>query len=166
MAKGTNSFPPGRIDPSLCTHLFYAFATLDQTTYQITAQDPSVDIDQQGFSNFTAIKQNNKNLKTLISLGGGSDSNDGTGKYSKLVSNTANIKAFVNSVMTFLQTYGFDGLDLDWEVPSGPADKAGLTQLAQALRTAFNLKGYLLSAALPSDINQIIHGNKTIRNNW
>lgn len=109
------------------------------------------------------IKTSNKNLKTLISLGGGSDSNDGTGKYSKLVSNAANIKTFVNSVMKFLSLYGFDGLDLEWQVPSGPADKAGFTQLAQALRTAFNPKGYLLSAALPSDISQIIDGNKTFR---
>lgn len=56
-------------------------------------------------------------IERLISIGGWSDSQDGTGKWSKLVASNAKIARFVDSVMTFLRTHGFDGLDVDWEYP-------------------------------------------------
>jgi len=122
----------------------------------IVQQDTGVD--PQGYPNFVALKKKTPNLKTMISLGGGDDSSDGSKNYSKLVASITNIQTFVNSVMTFLQTYGFGGLDLDWECPFGAADKAGFVRLTKALRTAFNPKGYLLSAAVPTDASQVISG--------
>jgi len=94
----------------------------------------------------------------MISLGGGRDFNDGTNKYSKLVANTTKIATFVSSVMTFLQKYGFDGLDIDWEHPTAATDKAGYVSLTKALRKAFNPKGYLLSAAVPAIARQVASG--------
>ena len=126
----------------------YAFAVLDANTYNINVVDPWGDISLNGYSNFVALKSKNPNLKVMISLGGWNDSNDGTGKYSKLVASSTNIAAFVNYAMAFLAKYSFDGLDIDWENPSTAADKAGYSNLITALRTAFNTKGYLLSAAV------------------
>jgi chitinase len=59
----------------------------------------------------------------LVSMGGKVDSKDGTNKYSKLVSSSANIAAFSSKVLTFLSKYGFDGLDVNWQYPSSPADQ-------------------------------------------
>jgi chitinase len=132
--------------------LVYAFAVLDATTFNIKVFDPWVDTDPtnvngQMYSKFVALKKQNPSLKTMIAIGGWTDSTDGTAKYSKLVSSTTNINTFVSSVVNFLKLYGFDGLDVDWEYPASAADKAGFVQLLSALRTAFG-STYLLSIAV------------------
>ena len=132
--------------------MVYAFAVLDASTFKIKVFDPWVDTDPtnvngQMYSKFVALKKQNPSLKTMIAIGGWADSNDGTAKYSKLVSSTTNINTFVSSVVSFLKLYGFDGLDVDWEYPACAADKAGFVQLLSALRTAF-CSTYLLSIAV------------------
>lgn len=62
----------------------------------------------------------------LLGLGGWTDSR--SDKYSRLVSEPQRRAAFVSHVVSFLQEYGFDGLDLDWEYPgyqSSPQDREG-----------------------------------------
>ena len=56
----------------------YAFAILNPTTFQIQIQDTWADISLQGYSNFVALKAQNPNLKTMISIGGWTDSTDGS----------------------------------------------------------------------------------------
>lgn len=135
----------------------YAFAVLDGSTYTIKTFDSWTDISLQGYAKFVGLKTKNPSLKTMISIGGWTDSHDGA-KYSNLVASTTRINTFVNSVMSFLQTYGFDGLDIDWEYPSTAADKAGFARLITALRSAFNSKGYLLSAATPASSSAVDSG--------
>ena len=72
----------------------YAFALMDPNSYKIVQKDSGVD--PEGNRNFVALKKKNPNLKTMISLGGGRDSNDGTNKYSKLVARTTRIATFVS----------------------------------------------------------------------
>lgn len=150
------------IDPSLCTHFVYAFAVLDGRSFALKVYDSWGDIDLRGYSKFIGLKTQNPSLKMMISLGGWTDSTDGSKKYSKLVSSSNNIANFVTSVIAFLQKYGFDGLDIDWEYPSTPADKAGLSQLLKALRTAFGPRGYLLSIAVPANPKTSRNGNTLI----
>ena len=61
----------------------------------------------------TSLK--NYGLKVLIALGGWNDS--AGNKYSRLVNDAAARKRFIDSVITFIETHNFDGLDLDWEYP-------------------------------------------------
>jgi chitinase len=42
----------------------------------------------------------------------------GSRDFSNMVSSDANVATFVSTTMTFLQRWGWDGLDLDWEYPS------------------------------------------------
>ena len=61
-------FPVSDIDSTLFTHLFAAFADLDNETYQITI--PSAY--QAQFSTFTeTVQQKNPSVKTILAIGGG-----------------------------------------------------------------------------------------------
>lgn len=144
------SFSPDNIDPNLCTHLIYSFASLDEATFTMVPSDTRTDIRNGWYLQFTGLKAKNPQLKTMIALGGWTDSTDGTNKYSKLVSSDANIAKFVASVVQLLGDYNFDGLDVDWEYPASAADKVGFISLLTALKNAFIPKGYLLSVAVPT----------------
>lgn len=140
------------------THAIYAFAVLDATTLKIKVYDSWADIDLKGYANFVALKTKNPNLKVMIAIGGWNDSNDGSGKYSRLVASSTNINTFVTSAVAFLRQYKFDGLDLDWEYPTTAADKTGFKNLIVALKTAFKPYGFLLSAAVPGGASSIDAG--------
>lgn len=38
--------------------------------------------------------------------------------FSNMASTAANRKKFINNMIQFMDTYGFDGMDLDWEYPT------------------------------------------------
>jgi chitinase len=150
------------VDTKLCTHLVYAFADLDDSTLQITPNNPAVDIDQEFYHKFTGLKSQNPKLKTMLSIGGWVDSNIND-KYSRMVSTSENIQTFVDSVLRMLSDYGFDGLDVDWEYPRTDADKIGFSNLLAALKKAFAPYNYVLSAAvspLPADLGKSITTSK------
>jgi len=154
--KENATFGVNNINPDLCTHLVYASASLDNISYNIVSGNQTIDITQGAYSQFVGLKSKNPDLKTMISIFESSD--DGKNTFSKMVTSNSRITSFLNSVVKFLQQYKFDGLNLDWEVPSTPTDKAGFANLSRKLRTAFNPYGYLLSASTPPNITNIQEG--------
>ena len=81
------------------------------------------------YSRFTAIKARAPGLQTWISVGGWSFNDAGNTPdtrtaFSNMASTSANRQAFVNSLVQFMNTYGFDGADIDWEYP-GADDRGG-----------------------------------------
>lgn len=125
----------------------YAFATLDGTSFEIKPFDPQVDITDEGYKKFVQMRTKNPQIKTWIAIGGWKDSH-ADDKYSRLVSNPTNIDTFVRSVVSFLKTHGFDGLDIDWEFPTSGSDKLGLAALLRSLRVAFSEDSYKISVAI------------------
>lgn len=78
--------------------------------------DSWADTDEYGpdlYRKVTAFKK--KGVKVLIGLGGWNDSLGS--KYSQLVNNPSARKRFIENALAFIDQYGFDGLDLDWEYP-------------------------------------------------
>ena len=150
--KGDGKYEVDNINATLCTDMVYAFAILDNNTYTIKEFDLNVDLgaDYRFYAKFVDLKKKNPNLKTTIAIGGWTDSHDETNKYSKMVADAGKRKIFVDSVMAFLQLYKFDGLDIDWEYPASPSDKAGLAELMKELRVEFDKQTppYLLTIAV------------------
>ncbi len=68
--------------------------------------------------------------KAVLMVGGAGEINGWRGAAS-----AANRATFVDNLLSVVDAYGFDGLDLDWE-PIEAGDRAPLIALAQALRTA------------------------------
>lgn len=136
------------INLDVCTHLVYAFAVLDEASYTIKAYDDWLDLPSglDNYNSFTSLKDQKPSLKTMLAIGGWTDS-EGTSKYSDLVASSTNRQAFITHVIPFLKQYNFDGLDLDWEYPQ-LADKTNFGIFAQELKEAFEPQGLLLSAAV------------------
>lgn len=125
------------------------------------------------YANFNNLRNKNPNLTMMIGIGGW---NDGSTKYSLMANNSVSRREFINSVVEFLETYNFDGLDLDWyvidliienkyllsnrEYPGfqdygqkigNPNDKENFAVLIKELHDAFQQKGYVLSAAVAAE---------------
>lgn len=83
-------------------------------------------------------------VKVVVALGGWGQS---TG-FSPMAADTAARRRFVQNVLSFLVTNGYDGVDLDWEYPGSAADSANLTALVRDLRTAFSRVNTPLSISL------------------
>jgi GH18 family chitinase len=68
---GGGSMTPEDIDPCLCTHVIYAFSEMDNNQLTPMEKHDLKDGSQPGFfERFNAWKSVNKNLKTLLAVGG------------------------------------------------------------------------------------------------
>ncbi|XP_068930710.1 chitinase-3-like protein 1 isoform X2 [Petaurus breviceps papuanus] len=145
---GDASCLPDNIDAKLCTHIIYSFANISNN--QIDTWEWN---DVTLYESLNELKQRNTKLKTLLSVGGW---RLGTKRFSDMASQTESRRTFINSVMTFLRTHNFDGLDLAWLYP-GRRDKQNFNSLLQEMADEFSkeaqrtgMERLLLSAALPA----------------
>ncbi len=67
--------------------------------------------------------------------------------FSKIAAEETSRKRFGESLREFVDRYGYDGVDIDWEVPVGAIDVANCTKLMQAARAALPAPRYLISMA-------------------
>ncbi|CAI0394973.1 unnamed protein product [Linum tenue] len=127
-------FPISAIESTLFTHLFCAFADLDPSTYGVTISPEN----QPQFWNFTpTVAKRNPLVKTLLSIGG-AGANSSALAY--MAGNPTARQVFFNSSMGLARSYGFDGLDLDWEFPRSGKEMADFGTLVDEWRVAVNVE--------------------------
>ncbi|EJD43564.1 glycoside hydrolase [Auricularia subglabra TFB-10046 SS5] len=84
--------------------------------------------------------------------------------FSQMAASAAGRQTFINSCIDWARTYGFDGVDIDWEYVGdparggGPADTENFTKLMQEMRAAFQAEAsssgkreLLITVAGPAD---------------
>ncbi|KAI0330677.1 hypothetical protein GY45DRAFT_730642 [Cubamyces sp. BRFM 1775] len=164
------NFQPTDIDPTDLTHILYAFADVSPDTGTISLTDSWADEQKHyagdswndvGNNLYGCLKQlyllklQNRNLKVLLSIGGWTYSQYG---HFSFITDSTKRATFVNSAVSLIENYGFDGVDIDFEYPTTPALASGYASLLTSLRTAFdNLQAqkgdstpYELTAAVPA----------------
>ncbi len=136
----------------------FAFAYFHPTTFQITAMDSNA---ASLMTDFTALRSQQPGLQTWISVGGWSFNDPGNvpdtqTAFSDMASTAANRATFIQSLISFMRNYGFDGADIDWEYPvapdrSGrPEDKANYVHLVKEMKAAFAGRYGERTGSLPS----------------
>lgn len=116
------------------------------------------------FSDFTALKNGREGLETWISIGGWSSSDPGPTRHmwSFMTQNEGFRSSFIENLIQFMETYGFDGVELDWEYPQAtdrdgvPADTKNYVALVKEMRGAFGRR-FGISATLPASYWYLQH---------
>jgi GH18 family chitinase len=106
------AYPPERIAADSLTHINFAFALISSSfqVIEMTAGDSDL------WRRTTALKKGRPALKVYLSIGGWTF-NDPPNQhiFSNMVNSEANINTFIASVLKVMETYAFDGIDVDWE---------------------------------------------------
>ncbi len=158
-------YPVSAIPADQLTHVLYAFANISAGG-ECVASDPAQD--EANWQALQALKQAHPQLKTLLSVGGWSQS----GFFSDVAATPEARTHFAESCAALVQAHGFDGLDVDWEFPVGgglasnhtrPEDGVNFTALLAELRQALTAQGqaagrrYLLTIAAPAGPSEYKH---------
>ncbi|AFZ23388.1 chitinase [Cylindrospermum stagnale PCC 7417] len=163
-AQYSRGFFPRDIDPSLFTHINFAFGFFGFRSRSLTNPQPPYltgnykiepvewNDQTQLYPELQALKQSNPELKTLLSIGGWSFNDPANADigaislhlFSEMVSSSDKRQEFISSAIDYAHQYGFDGIDLDWEYPGDltrggtEEDFANFVTLLQEFRQAIN----------------------------
>lgn len=158
------------------THIIYSFNTLSpegdigfhdtyaalEKAYPTDAWDQPV---RGNMNQMRIIKEDNPHLRTLFAVGGWTLS----ANFSDVAAGETTREHFAAEAVEHAVTYGFDGIDLDWEYPVAggnfdvkhrPDDGDNYVLLVQALRRAFDArsqldgKTYEISVAAPAGVDK------------
>jgi len=168
-----------KIEADKLTDIMYAFADVTQdgrvvlydkgaATETIYPGDKWDQPLKGNFNQLAKLKEQNPDVNVFISIGGWTLSD----YFSNAALNDASRAKFAASAIEFMKTYGFDGIDLDWEYPvSGghedniyrPEDKANYVALVKEIRRQLDAyeavdgidKRYLLTIASPAGYDKI-----------
>ena len=134
-------------DPTLMTHINYAFGHVSKTFDACEVQN------EPFLRQVVGLKQQNPKLKVMLSVGGWT-----SGNFSEMAADARCRMSFAKSCGQIVKEYGLDGIDIDWEYPtsneagisSSPDDTKNFTLLMRDLRKVLG-KQKLLTCATIAD---------------
>lgn len=130
-------------DPTLVTHLNYAFGHVSDSFDSVRVDNP------ERLRSIVALKENHPGLHVMLSVGGW-----GSGRFSEMAASEPLRQSFAAHCMKTIGEYGLDGIDIDWEYPTSSAadisssadDRQNFTLLMRDIRQAIG-KDFLLTFA-------------------
>lgn len=122
--------PPSAIDFTALTHLIH-FSVIPNANGSLNASANGL---TPAYSTAIVSAAHAAGIKVLICVGGGSTETGFQGATS-----SANLAAFVGNLTNFMATYGYDGIDVDWE-PLPASDATAFTNFINALRSALDAR--------------------------
>ena len=140
------------------THINYAF-------FLISEGGKCALGDEWADTQLQLLKEAHPGLQTLMSIGGWT----GSALFSDVALTGETRQKFVQSCVGMMTQYGFNGIDIDWEYPTGggeegnsarPEDKQNFTLLLAEFRKQLEAQGstdnqhYLLTIAAPASVEQ------------
>ena len=134
-------------DPTVMTHINYAFGHVNDSFDGVRIDNPD------RLRRMVALKQQNPQLKVLLSVGGW-----GSGRFSEMAGSDENRLSFAKDCRRVVDEFGLDGIDIDWEYPtqssagisSSPDDTKNFTLLMRDLRQQLGGDRLLTCATIAS----------------
>ena len=121
-----NSFPAERVDFKILTHIIHAFAWPEKDGTIAVWKD---------FHYPELIEATHKAGRKISVAFGGWGNCEG---FPPVAADPKLRAAFIKNALEFCDTYGYDGIDLDWEFPASPKERDDLTTLVSDLRKAIS----------------------------
>jgi len=134
----TPKYSAAQIPWSKLTHLIHV------AVQPAKSADGEIEISKNALEPVLIPKAHKAGVKVLVCVQGSAS------VFRKIAADATARNRFGASLKAFVVKYGYDGVDIDWEVPEGRADVTNCTALMQALRDALPAPKYLLSMATPS----------------
>jgi chitinase len=156
-SRGCDGMPAYSIPQGVYSHIYFAFGSIDPDTFEVI---PAEDSDTALYPILAALQLRDPNQELWLSIGGWdfSDSDEPTATtFSDLAAaSTSEQNTFFTSLISFMGTYGFTGVDIDWEYPvtsdrNGRAeDFENYPKLLASLKNSLSDYKYGLSITLPT----------------
>ncbi|EFR03515.1 endochitinase 1 [Nannizzia gypsea CBS 118893] len=161
------NFHPKDLVGDQWTHILYSFAAISpegEVSFKDTSNTQKIyegdNQSLQGNNLFGSLKQmylmkqKNRQMKTLISIGGWTYKD----AFSGPASTDTGRQTFAKSSVKMLADYGFDGIDIDWEYPTNEKEAGDFVLLLAEVRKALDEYSksigdgykYLLTVASPA----------------
>ncbi|KAI5957618.1 CHT4 [Candida theae] len=100
------------------------------------------------------MKKLNRTLKVMMSIGGWGTAH----LFEAVVADDKKLESFVASSVEFVEEYGFDGVDIDWEYPNNSKHGQRFVDLLRLMRERLPPR-YSLTVAAPAGIDNIQYLN-------
>ncbi|KAH8696452.1 hypothetical protein BGW36DRAFT_381047 [Talaromyces proteolyticus] len=152
-------FPQG-----VYTHIYFAFGSINPDTFGVISGSPG---DEQLYPQLQALQSRDLGQQLWLSIGGwdftDSDSPTVTTFSDLSAADTVHQNAFFTSLTLFMTTWGFTGVDIDWEYPAA-GDRNGRAEdyknfpiFLANLRKALDDYKFGLSVTLPTSYWYLQH---------